>query len=199
MQPLSGEFDERELHRGHRSIRLKGYNYSSRGFYFVTICCNRKRCVLGRIVEATVKLSQIGQSVRDCWMAIPVHFSRAKLHEFMIMPNHLHGIIEIVGAAEHQSFEELDRLDRPPQIHPGSLPAIVRSFKAAAARSVREDLRWREVLWQRNYFERVLRDAEEFANATRYIVENPAKWEWDKENPHREPLHVQRPSTASST
>src|SRR2546423_722682 len=189
-ESLSAEFSDGELHRGHRSIRLKGYDYSSQGFYFLTICCDRKRCVLGRVVQATVNLSQVGQSVRDCWIAIPSHFSRTKLHEFTIMPNHLHAIIEIVRAAAHEPFEELNRLDRPPQIQPGSLPAIVRSFKAAAAKSVRRDLRWQELLWQKNYYERILRDAEEFANATRYIVENPARWEWDNENPNRRPLHA---------
>jgi REP element-mobilizing transposase RayT len=73
-------------------------------------------------------------------------------------------------------------------VAPGSLGAIVRSFKAAATKRVHEELEWRVPLWQRNYFEAVVRDGEEFSNAVRYIEENPSRWEWDRENPERKPL-----------
>jgi putative transposase len=182
-KPFS-DFAEGELHRGHRSIRLKGYDYNSPGLYFVTICCDRKRCVLGKILNANVNLSKIGQAVRDCWIAIPLHFPNSRLHQFVVMPNHVHGIIEILRASS-RLCEDLPPIDRPPPIQPGSLPAIVRSFKAAAAKRVRENLKLYNILWQRNYYERVLRDGEEFSNAIRYIAENPAKWEWDRENPER--------------
>jgi len=80
-----------------------------------------------------------------------------------------------------------------PAVAPGSLGAIVRSFKAAATKRVHEELKWQVPLWQRNYFEAVVCDGEEFSNAVRYIEENPARWEWDRENPERKPLPARKP------
>jgi putative transposase len=102
------------------------------------------------------------------------------------MPNHLHGVVEICN--------KLGRSRAAPlrgnlAVASGSLGAIVRSFKAAAARRVHEELKWQV---QRNYFEAVVRNGEEFSNAVRYIEENPARWEWDRENPERKPLRSLR-------
>ena len=191
-------FDEGNLHPGHRSIRLKGFDYSSPGFYFVTICCDAKRCVLGSVTDAHARLSQIGKAVQDCWVAIPAHFSHTKLHEFVIMPNHVHGIIEILRIAGSPRLEEIGRIDRPRPIQPRSLSAILRSFKSAAAKNVYRDLKFQATLWQRNFYERVLRDADELANAQRYILENPEKWEWDNENPDRRRNFVERFRQSSS-
>ena len=182
-------FDEEALHPGHRSIRLKGYDYSSEGLYFITICSHEKRCGFGRITEARAEVSPAGLIVRECWVAIPSHFTRTRLHAFVVMPNHLHGIVEICA--------KLGRSGAAPlrgtlAVAPGSLGAIVRSFKAAATKRVHEELKWRVPLWQRNYFEAVVRDGEEFSNAVRYIEENPARWEWDRENPERKPLGALR-------
>ena len=105
------------------------------------------------------------------------------------MPNHLHGIVEICAKLGRSSAAPLrGNLAVPP----GSLGAIVRSFKAAATKRVGEELRLRVPLWQRNYFEAVVRDGEESSNAVRYIEENPARWEWDRENPERKPLRALR-------
>ncbi len=182
---MRGDFDEEALHPGHHSIRLKGYDYSSEGLYFITICSHEKRCVFGRIVDALAVLSPIGLTVRECWVAIPSHFARARLHAFVVMPNHLHGIVEICSKLGRNGAASLrGNLVVPP----GSLGAIVRSFKAAATKRVREELKWRVPPWQRNYFEAIVRDGEEFSNAVRYIEENPERWEWDRENPERKPL-----------
>jgi putative transposase len=180
------------LHPGHHSIRLKGYDYSSEGLYFVTICSYEKRCVFGRIVDAKAVLNATGLVLRECWIAIPLHFGRTRLHEFVIMPNHLHGIVEICGELGRSSAAPL-RGNVGAVVTPGSLGAIVRSFKAAATKRVHEDLRSSGQVWQRNYFERVLRDGEEFSAATQYILENPARWEWDRENPDRRPVDALRP------
>jgi putative transposase len=184
------DFEDQALHPGHHSIRLRGYDYSSEGLYFVTICSHQKRCVFGRIVEARAALSQAGLILRECWVAIPSHFARTRLHEFVIMPNHLHGIVEICAKLGRSNAAPL----RAPvtSVKAGSLGAIVRSFKAAATKRAHEQLNWTGPLWRRNYFEAIVHDGEEPSAATRYILENPARWEWDRENPERKPLHPQR-------
>ncbi len=179
---MKSDFDEEALHPGHRSIRLKEYDYSSEGLYFITICSHEKRCVFGRVVDGETVVSPAGLIVRECWVAIPLHFARTRLHAFVIMLNHLHGIVEICSKLGRSSAAPLrGNL----AVAPGSLGAIVRSFKAAATRRVHEELTWLAPLWQRNYFEAIVRDGEEFSNAVRYIEENPAQWEWDRENPER--------------
>jgi REP-associated tyrosine transposase len=180
------DFDAEVLHPGHRSIRLKGYDYTSEGLYFITICSHEKRCIFGCIVESRAVLSPVGLIVRECWIAIPSHFAQTRLHAFVIMPNHLHGIVEICAKLGRSNAAPLP--GTAPLVQAGSLGAIVRSFKAAATRTTHEKLKWTGPLWQRNYFEAIVRDGEEFSAATRYILENPARWEWDKENPERTPL-----------
>src|ERR1700726_4676614 len=87
--------DDEILHPGHRSIRLPGHDYSSSGLYFITICSHEKKCILGHIADERVELTSIGCIVRESWVSIPSHFTATRLHEFVIMPNHLHGIVEI--------------------------------------------------------------------------------------------------------
>ena len=170
-----------EKHR--RSIRLKYRDYALPGPYFVTICAHEQRCLFGRIVGARLAPSELGRLVRECWVAIPMHFPKATLHEFVIMPNHLHGIvaIEYLVGAQHRCA--LLARDSKNAVGPGSLGAIVRSFKAVVARRAHKELRWNGPVWQRNYYDRVLRDGQEFSDASRYIAENPMKWELDRENP----------------
>jgi putative transposase len=180
---LTGNLHDEATHPGHHSIRLKGYDYASEGLYFITICSDKKRCVFGRIIDSSAVLSPAGLIVRECWVAIPLHFGRTRLHEFVIMPNHLHGIVEIFAELGRSSAAPLRGTDAAMQA--GSLGAIVRSFKAAATKRIRERFNKNAPVWQRNYFERVIRDGEEFSTARRYILENPARWEWDGENPER--------------
>ncbi len=179
--------DDETLHPGHRSIRLKGHDYSAPGLYFVTICAGMKRCIFARVAAARVELTAFGRIARDSWVAIPSHFARVNLYGFVIMPNHMHGLIEIGCQVGAQHAAPL--LGLPPDesrrhvVKPGSLSVIVRSFKAAVTMRARKELDWKGEIWQRNYFERVIRDGQEFSDASRYIAENPMKWEWDRENP----------------
>lgn len=83
------------------SIRLCGYDYSQEGLYFVTICTQDKACMFGNIPDCEMVLNDVGKMAKHCWLSIPQHFSNAVLHEFVIMPNHIHGIIEIVEANKH--------------------------------------------------------------------------------------------------
>jgi putative transposase len=177
---------EEELHPGRRPIRLQHYDYSAPGSYFVTICAHEKRCIFSQVLGAGTELSSLGRIPQECWFAIPMHFPQASLHAFVIMPNHLHGIIQIGCQAEAQHagpLRETRLAEARQRVRPGSLSAIVRSFKAAATRQAREKLGCRAEIWQRNYFERVVRDGQEFADASAYIAENPMRWQWDRENP----------------
>jgi len=178
--------EEKEFHR--RSIRLPRADYTEPGAYFVTICAAERNNVFGRIEGSDVKLSPLGNIVRACWVQIPEHFPAATLKEFVVMPNHVHGILALTVGARY--IVPIDRTARMPERFQkpvqGSIPTIIRTCKAAVARLARKELGIdRNQIWQRNYFERVLRDGQEYSDASRYILENPQRWEWDKENQNR--------------
>jgi len=180
---MSDWFIDEDLHPGHHSIRLKAHDYAGGGFYFVTICAHEKKCMFGRIVTREMQLTPLGQIVRECWIRIPEHFPRVHLHGYVLMPNHLHGIVEIGCQPGRSSAAPLRAAQ--PRVIPGSLGAVVRSFKAAVSKRASQELSWEGEVWQRNYFERALRDGKEHADARRYIGENILKWELDLENPER--------------
>lgn len=175
--------DEEGLHPGRKSIRLENHDYAAPASYFVTACTDEKRCLFGTVLQGSVELTELGRIARENWAAIPSHFVNVNLHAFVVMPSHVHGIIEIgcrVGAQRAAPVPAA--LDAKRVVESGSLAAVVRSYKAAVTLRARRELGWRGEVWQRNYFERFLRDGQEFSDATRYIVENPVKWECDKEN-----------------
>src|SRR6266849_6116676 len=164
------------------SRRLQTRDYTSPGLYFVTICANFKRSVFARVVAKSVQLTALGQIARESWVTIPSHFQCVNLHAFVVMPNHVHGIIEIGATGLAQHAAPLQGKVRTAAPLAASLSTIVRSFKAEVTRRSRLELNWEGEIWQRSYFDRVIRDGREFSNASRYIAENPLKWEWDREN-----------------
>lgn len=134
-----------------KSLRLKHYDYRQNGLYFITICCKNRECILGNIVYDTVILTNLGQMVEQCWLKIPEYYPQVKLHHFVIMPNHLHGIIEI--ASDNFGGE----CDSPLQqnIFNGTsqtIGAMVRGFKSAVTSWARGNTEHYDV-WQRNYYE----------------------------------------------
>jgi len=160
-------------------------DYSQRGAYFVTICAFLKHFLFGRVESGRMDLSPIGEIVRACWVDIPNHFPGVKADTFVVMPNHVHGILAIVGARHAVPvLRGKGRFEAFRKAVPGSVPTIVRNYKAAVTKLVRDTTGNRGMqVWQSNYFERVLRNGEEFANASRYIQENVAMWHLDKHNP----------------
>ena len=183
------EIDKGRLAR--RSIRFPGFDYSRPGNYFVTVCADRRRCLFGRIEKNEMVLSGLGEAVRKCWIEIPHHFPNIEIETYVVMPNHLHGILALNPKLP-------DAFRRPRSIPltaesfgkpvSGSIPTIIRSFKAAVSKLVRESgFLMSGVVWQRGYFERVLRDSREFINVTDYIIKNPLRWALDEENPARDP------------
>ncbi len=182
-------YDPERHHR--RSIRLRGYDYASAGMYFVTICVQNRLCRLGRIADGRMSLSELGEIADRCWQGIPDHFPNAALDAHIIMPNHVHGIIVIgqpsVVGAQHAAPSGSAPSGSAPSgaaprlVTPGSLSAIVRSFKAAVTREINttHDAPGTS-FWQRNYWEHVIRSADEHRRIYTYIISNPALWVKDR-------------------
>ncbi len=157
------------------SRRLKYRDYSAPGLYFVTICSDFKRCTFGRVEQQRVVFSPLGRIVEEAWIALPSRHAEIRLHEHMVMPNHVHGIIEIVSGGQALRAAPLQREARA-VVRVPLLSVVVRSFKADVTRRAGLELGWNEEIWQQNYFDRVIRDGREFSNAARYIAENPIRW-----------------------
>lgn len=178
---------------GRHSIRLKDYDYSSEGGYFVTMCVKNRECLFGEIVDGTMRLNDLGKIVDECWRAIPDHFPNVETDEFVVMPDHVHGIIIIVdgqnsvGApqfvgAQHavplqNNIPQREQFGKPTH---GTLPTIIRSFKSATTKKINETRNSPgESVWQRNYFERIIRNEDELNRIREYIYNNPARWQQD--------------------
>jgi putative transposase len=171
------------LHPGHKSLRLPYRDYATAGIYYVTICASDRRCILARIENATANLTRLGEIARECWVQIPTHFPRVAIHAFTIMPNHLHTLIELKPSLGPKKPETIRREFDATSVPSGSLSAIIRSFKAIVTRRAKRELQFDGDVWERNYFEHAVRNGDQFAKASQYIIENPMKWEQDKENP----------------
>lgn len=180
------------------SIRLKGYDYAQAGAYFVTICTQDRACLLGDVAGEEVHLSDAGKMVQKAWQALPGRFSGMELDAFVIMPNHVHGIIVIPGRGEScirpddsRQPDSGDHKDRPYGTMVGSLGRIMQAFKSATTHEYVMGVRqrgwppFRGRLWQRNYYERVIRNDRELDKIREYITTNPLKWALDRENPQR--------------
>ncbi len=213
-----------------KSPRLKGYNYASVGMYFVTICTHAQAFLFGAIVEAEMQLSDMGQIAAECWREIPDHFAGVGIDLFVVMPNHVHGIIEIkppsieekslrddaqspivgVGMPNHvhgiieikpPSIEEKSLRDdaqspivsrdatccvptnEPPKPHveAGSLGAIVRSYKSAVTRQIRQATQQPDfIVWHGRYHDHIIRNEADLNRIREYIQNNPAHWQEDR-------------------
>jgi putative transposase len=169
-----------------KSIRIPDYDYSKEGFYFVTICCQDMVCRFGYVVDGKMVLNECGKIAKECWEKIPNHFLLARLHSFVIMPNHIHGIIEItenVGAKNFspniQNVSESAKNFSPLRSPSKSIGSIVRGFKIGVTKWIRQNTNVYK-LWQRNYYEHVIRNEHSYNKITEYIHTNPLKWEFDK-------------------
>jgi REP element-mobilizing transposase RayT len=222
-------YDPNKHHR--RSLRLRGYDYSRPGAYFVTICVHARECLFGDVREGDVWLNGAGEMVSTIWHGLPVHYPGADIDAFVVMPNHVHGIIilspvcarpDTVGAtplgcptvlgkatvldgsakgregqargpASTVSSSEVHSQARgaAPTVSSReilSLPDVVHRFKSLTTARYREGVarngwpRFSDRLWQRNYYERIIRDDFGLDRIRRYIAQNPTKWGMDRQN-----------------
>jgi len=162
-----------------RSIRLRDYDYAQAGAYFITVCTNDRQGLFGEIIDGITQLSDFGAAAQETWLAIPEHVPHVDLDSFVVMPNHVHGIVIIPVGAQHAA-----PLQRTNAVPPGSLAAVIRSFKSAATKGINE-LRATPgaPVWQRNYHEHVIRNDRDLDRIRQYITENPAQWAEDGFNP----------------
>jgi putative transposase len=195
-------YDPDKYHR--RSIRLKGYDYTRRGAYFVTICAQDRKCLFGSAADGVTSLNDAGRMVQRAWDQLPQRFTSLELDASVVMPNHFHAIIVFVGAPLVGALpddvpplvdaSDSARPDRAPTRGApttATLGAVVGAFKSLTTneygRGVR-DLGWPPFqgrLWQRNYYEHIIRSEESLVQIRDYIFMNPQRWEWDSENPDR--------------
>jgi REP element-mobilizing transposase RayT len=165
--------------RHRRSTRLRAYDYRTPGAYFVTVCTRERHCVLGEIADGQVVLSLTGEVVRDVWVVLPQRLPTVALDAFVVMPNHVHGVLWL-NAPDARGPE--------PEPTAPTLGQVIRTFKASSARLARVPCP--EFAWQRNYWERVVRNENELERVREYIAANPVLWAEDEENPATHPGHL---------
>lgn len=153
-----------------KQIRLGSYDYSQEGRYFVTICTEERKECLGEIKEKKIYLSELGKIVMRHWLNLPNHYPNCKSCEFVIMPNHLHGIIMI-----DNSIILKDRNVKP---HP--LSEMIRGFKTFSSKEINKNIE--NFCWQRSFYDRIIRNDKEYEHVRYYILENPQNWEKDRNN-----------------
>ena len=218
--PMKPPFNPDAHHR--RSIRLKAYDYSTAGAYFVTIVTQEKLCLFGDVADGEAQLTNAGVMIQQIWHAIPDRFPTIEMDEFVVMPNHVHGILiihsdvgtSLVGAQEVTHTKTTHSpvgaslvgalpADRarstdggrattrvaPTEDGPMTLGEVVGAYKSLTTHQYGKGVEthgwppFNKRLWQRNYYERVIRDARELDKAREYIANNPMQWELDAENP----------------
>ena len=188
---------------------MKGYDYTSAGAYFVTICTQERACLFGDVADGQVRLNDAGKMVERVWSELTGHYPGVELDEFIVMPNHMHGIIVLVGAGPRACPDQMGLhtpTGQPRGVAPTmSLPDVVHRFKTLTTKLYADGVHqshWPPFagrLWQRNYHEHIIRDEADLARIRRYITDNPARWTEDPDNPQSVAAPRGRPSyTASS-
>ncbi len=176
------KYDPQLHHR--RSIRLQGYDYTAAGAYFITICSYQREHIFGEVVDGEMKLNEWGEIARAEWLKTAELRPQVELFEdeFVVMPNHVHGIVwlkEDVGTRRRRVPTE--KFGKPVS---GSIPTIVRAYKSAVTYAINKSQNSRgSVIWQRNYYEHIIRDERELDLIARYIYYNPFNWQVDRDNP----------------
>ncbi|MDX1919671.1 MAG: transposase [Candidatus Caenarcaniphilales bacterium] len=196
-----------------KNIRLPNYDYSSPGAYFVTVCSFVRESIFGEVQNDEMFANEKGQIVEEVWKGLPKHYHNIELDEFVVMPNHFHGILKIiynpgdghipsyVGAHHDEPAQSTysqnpsslntrllqERVQHAEPLHKehfkkNLLSNVIRSFKAASTKAIREVNFSSEKIWQRNYYERIIRSDDELKQIQEYIKFNPLNWALDQEN-----------------
>lgn len=160
---------------GRKPNRAKEHNYSDEGYYFITICIKDKKEFFGEVRDGEMRLNKLGKIVNYYWMEIPKHYSCVQLDEYIIMPNHIHGII-IINTVENVGTGQC-----PVPTKYGKLSKIIKSFKEAVIKNAKVKYKG-NFQWQRSFYDRIIRNDEELVKIRDYIENNPLKWDLDKNN-----------------
>jgi putative transposase len=155
---MSGNLPERKPNR------LKGYDYSSNGYYFVTLCTKDKYQWFGKIENGSMILNEGGEFAFHTWSRIPNYYRNAYIDEFIVMPDHIHGIIHI------------NRSDRTTNAHYGLLSKIINAYKNITTKHLRKNMNNFQFAWLRSFYDRIIRDQDELDNVRRYIRRNAARY-----------------------
>jgi len=192
-------YDPDRHHR--RSIRLAGYDYSKAGAYFVAICAQNRECLFGDVADGAMRMNGAGRMVEMAWNELPTRFPNTELDAFVVMPNHIHGIIVFVGAglalplnalpigmgAAYSMGAANSAPTNPPTHGDGAgantLGNVIGAFKSLASLRINRLLHRTGAVWQRNYFEHIIRDGDSMNRIQEYIANNPLRWTQDRENP----------------
>lgn len=201
-------YDPKIHHR--RSIRLKNYDYAGKGLYFITLCTAQRKNLFGQIINGELFLNPLGEIAKEEWAKTPEIRDNISLGEFIIMPNHMHGIISIDYQIRKPGKDEIGKFHYPSQ----TIGAIIRGYKGATTRRIHQLIReikegrtgeWlldraagdrtgelqfaptaaallsgEGSIWHRNYYEKIIRNERAYRNISNYIINNPANWKKDK-------------------
>ncbi|MFH0929819.1 MAG: transposase [Candidatus Moraniibacteriota bacterium] len=161
--------------------RYSGHDYSLPGFYFVTICTDEMKEYFGKVEKGEIKLNQLGKITENYWSEIPKHFQEIELEEFIVMPNHIHGIINIVADAYTRPDGTEAAYMRPLQSDRSKmlLSKIIQGYKAAVSREAKRKFNI-SFRWQRSFYDRVIRTQDSLNKIRQYIERNPKFWDEDK-------------------
>jgi putative transposase len=173
--------------RERKRIRLKDYDYSKSGYYFITICTKNREEWFGEVESGTMRLNKFGETARDFWVEIPVHFKGVSTDEFSVMPNHLHGILiieeKMVGNAYMRSHQRNAFMHSLQDKTKMLLPKIIQQYKSSATRKINSMQNGFEFEWQKSFYDHVIRNEKSLDNLRQYVRNNPLKWDLDRENP----------------
>ncbi len=177
-----------------RALRLRDFDYTQAAAYFVTVCTHHRACLFGEILDGKMHLHEPGRIVQAAWQALPQHYPHLCLDAFVVMPNHVHGVIILAPAEDARvgltaagdvgaGFKPAPT-EFPTVARRHGLPEIVRAFKTFSARRVNAArAALGKPLWQRNYYEHVVRNEDDLSRIREYIDLNPLQWDLDRENP----------------
>jgi REP element-mobilizing transposase RayT len=164
--------------RERKSTRLRNYDYSKSGYYFITICTKNGEEWFGRIEDGKMIVNPYGEVARSFWIQIRDHFKEVGIDEFLVMPNHLHGILIIeeimVGNAYMRSLQDRTKM---------LLSKVIQQYKSSVSRIIHLSKNNISFQWQRSFYDHVIRNEIELSRIRDYIQNNPLKWDLDRENP----------------
>jgi len=159
-----------------KRIRLKGYDYTTPGYYFITICTDDRENHFGVIKNGNVILTKAGEIVKKVWDELPLHYNNCELDTYIVMPNHFHGIIKLKHLYNEKESIFLPLNEK--KCH--GLSEIIRGFKTFSSKRINEELKLKQnqkFKWQKSYYDIIIRNEQQLENIRNYIIDNPLKWE----------------------